>query len=99
MQWFSFPPPLLQQNRQGSDLVLCEQEVQSWASGHSHALPAGRWLARQVTGMRQGSNQESGQSDWVPDLQNVQILPGMGAAPASVSAAWSQARWLGSELA
>lgn len=58
-------------HRQGSDLVLSEQEVHSWGSGHSQALPAGEWFARQVTGMRQGWGQARmpGPSDWVPDLQ------------------------------
>lgn len=54
-------------HRQGSDLVLSEQEAHSWASGHSQALPAGEWLARQVTGMRQGWGQARmpGLSDWL----------------------------------
>lgn len=85
-----------------SDLVLPEQEAQSWASGHSQALPAGQWFARQVTGMRQGWSQATvpGQSDWVPDLQGwgqecVQLQQGSqqpGPRPDNLGQSWLEHR-------
>lgn len=91
--WFSFPPPI------GRAVTLC------WVSRRRTAEPvATARLCQQESGLP-GKSQGWGRAEVKPGCQVCQTgcrsagtWPGMDAAPVRVSAAWYQARQLGSEL-